>query len=82
MAKRPKKQKPKLVPKAKPIPLRPENDPDTVLESCKGCFESVLVMGYGKDGYVKDAYTENLSEADVNMLIDQYKMWLFIEEED
>ena len=32
------------------IPLRPSNDPDTVLECSKGRVKSVLVLGWDNDG--------------------------------
>ena len=41
-----KRKKLKLAPTREAILLRPENDPDTVLERCKGKYESLLVIGW------------------------------------
>jgi hypothetical protein len=82
MAKAKRKHKPKLVKNKEAVLLRPENDPDTILEQCKGVFESVFVIGYRKDGYLDEHFTQNLTEPDILMMIEQYKHWLLTGEPD
>ena len=77
-----KRKKLKLAPKADVTILRPEDDPDTVLDQCKGVFESVFVIGYRKDGYLDEHFTQNMSEPDILMMIEQYKHWLLAGEAD
>ena len=77
-----KRKKLKVVPPANVQLLRPENDPDTILEDCKGLFDAVLIVGYDKDECLESHNTENLSFSDINTLIDAYKAELWAPEDE
>lgn len=44
--------------------LRPADDPDTVLEHCKGQFEHVIVLGISKDRELQPFISTQLSDGD------------------
>lgn len=50
-------------------------NPDDVLENLKGKLESVVIVGYDKDGY--EFFASSLADgADVNWLLDRCKLAL------
>lgn len=55
----------------------PAQKPDEVLESAKGEYEKLLVVGYSKhDGALDARATLNFSDADVLLLIERFKLFL------
>lgn len=51
-------------------------DPDVVLEQAKGAFESVVIIGWDKDGALDARSTFNLSAAEINWLISVFQQKL------
>ncbi|WP_033931788.1 hypothetical protein [Vibrio cholerae] len=48
-------------------------DPDNVLEIAKGNYESVIVLGYDKDGYLDGRASTNLTRENILWLLEQFK---------
>jgi len=48
-------------------------DPDNVLRQAVGELESVVVIGYDKDGEVSIAASTNIDRANINWLLDYAK---------
>lgn len=57
----------------KVVDLRPDENPDRVLDKCKGVFQDVLVLGWDKDGEMIATATTPLSEQSIVYLIDVFK---------
>lgn len=51
-------------------------DPDVVLEEAKGAFESVVLVGWDKEGRLDARATLNLSSAEINWLISIFQQKL------
>jgi len=52
------------------------SNPDVVLEEAKGAFESVVLVGWDKDGRLDARATLNLSAAEINWLISVFQQKL------
>ncbi len=48
-------------------------NPDHVLNEAKGEYESVLIIGYDKEGYMDIRASTNLTAKDISWLIDTFK---------
>jgi len=48
-------------------------NPDAVLEQAAGAYESVLILGYDKNGVLEVRSSTNLDHAGLNWLIDTFK---------
>lgn len=48
-------------------------NPDNVLEIAKGSYESVIVLGYDKDGYLDGRASTNLTRENILWLLEQFK---------
>lgn len=59
--------------KGEVIELNPDQNPDNLLEDCKGRFENVLIVGIREDGYM-DAQSCGLTPAEVVYLLERYKL--------
>ena len=51
-------------------------NPDNVLEQAIGSYESVVIIGYDKDGYVDARASTNIDTANINFLVDSFKQKL------
>lgn len=58
------------------INLRPAYDPDNLLEKAVGQYESVLVIGYDKDGALDVRASLNITVAEINFMLDVFKAQL------
>lgn len=48
-------------------------NPDNVLEQAKGNYESVVIIGYDKDGYLDGRASTNLTRENILWLVEQFK---------
>lgn len=54
--------------------LYPKGTPDLTLESCKGHFQDVLVIGYDENGDLRAYSSEGISKlSEINYLVDVLK---------
>lgn len=63
----------------KPVDInknQPAVNPDTVIESAKGQYESVLVLGYDDNGALDARASLNLQAKDILFLIESFKLKL------
>ncbi len=56
--------------------LRPADNPDTVLEKAKGELESVLIIGYDKEGCLDVRASLNIDHSDILWMIERFKQKL------
>lgn len=49
------------------------DDPDAILEQAKDDYESLLILGWGKDGYLDVRSTTNLKANELLWLIEVFK---------
>lgn len=49
-------------------------DPDDVLESAKGQYSSVVIMGYDKDDMFTLRASANIRKVDINWMLDRAKV--------
>lgn len=54
----------------------PATDPDIVLEAAKGELESVLIIGYDKEGQLDARASLNIKQSDILWMIEMFKMKL------
>ena len=55
------------------VPKDAAKNPDHVLAESSGVYESVLVLGWGKDQMLNARASLNLTATDINWLIDVFK---------
>ena len=59
------------------ININPASDPDVVLDSAKGQFSELLVVGFDIETGEVEAYgSTGLNKAELNFLIDMFKLRL------
>ena len=51
----------------------PAKDPDVVLEKAKGVYESVLIVGYDKDGVLDVRGSTNQDAKSILFMLEQFK---------
>ncbi len=49
------------------------DNPDSVLEQAVGEYESVIIIGWGKDGVLDPRASTNIKQADILWLIELFK---------
>lgn len=54
-------------------PKNAASNPDNVLEQAIGEYDSVLTLGYTKDGDMQVRASLNLTQSDINWMIDSLK---------
>lgn len=55
------------------VKLRPGDDPDEVLKAASGVYDSVIVMGWTKNGEFDGRSTLNLTAAEALLLVELFK---------
>ena len=55
------------------VKLHPGNDPDEVLMSAIGVYDSVIILGWAKDDTFSGRSSLNLEIADVILLLELFK---------
>ena len=61
------------------VKLRPAEDPDEVLKSAIGVYDSVVILGWSKENSFSGRSTLNLEVADVLLLLELFKMAMMSE---
>lgn len=56
------------------VALRPEKDPDYILQQGVGQYKDVLLLGYNKDGMLYPTASSDLTTAQIVLLIEQFKL--------
>ena len=54
--------------------LYPKGTPDLTLESCKGHFQDVLVIGYDENGDLQRIHLRESVNSEINYLVDVPRM--------
>jgi len=49
------------------------DNPDAVLEQAVGCYESLIIIGYDKDGRLDPRASTNIKQDDILWLIESFK---------
>jgi hypothetical protein len=61
------------------VKLHPGNDPDEVLMSAIGVYDSVIILGWAKDNTFSGRSSLNLEIADVVLLLELFKATVLAE---
>ena len=61
--------------------LHPERNPNYVLEQAFFQFESLLLLGYDKDGYLSSMASTNLTTGDLLWLVEMFKQEILLKTE-
>lgn len=51
-------------------------DPDVVLKEAVGIYDEVITLGYDKNGQLEARASLNLDHAEINWILDQFKLRL------